>query len=547
MIHFRLFQKARYFAFLGNFELSETCHRGGAKNSTDFAVVQVELEFGPEVHIRNPVTVGDGKVLKWVRLYDFVECSGNPTAGHAIDAGIDHADAPLLLGCIVPEGLGRIVKVGPVVDHQVVGSELIVQEELFDFPGAVTGADHEVIESVGVVPAHDVHQDGDLTDLDHRFGFELGFFGDSGPQAAGQDEYGYILGFGHKTVRLQRANWGKDSAMSNSQNHSAESWKNSKVFITGSTGLLGSHLTRALVESGAEVVALVRDSIPKSLFYSNEPGWKLPSRLVTIRGQVEDYSLIERVLNEYEIDTVFHLAAQTLVGTANTSPIPTFRANIEGTWNVLEACRVHQKRIKRVVVASSDKAYGNLNGEAYDESFPLNGEHPYDVSKSCSDLLAKAYYVSYKLPVAITRCGNFFGPGDLNYSRIIPGTIRDVARGQRPVIRSNGQFIRDYIFAEDGAQAYMTLAEKMEGGKFAGEAFNFSYGLRLKVVDVVSAVLKQMGREDLEPVIQNGASNEIPVQCLNSDKAKSLLDWRPRYGFDEGLKKTVSWYQRVLE
>jgi CDP-glucose 4,6-dehydratase len=331
-----------------------------------------------------------------------------------------------------------------------------------------------------------------------------------------------------------------------SKKHSSKSWKTSKVFITGSTGLLGSHLTRALVESGAEVVALVRDSIPRSLFYSTESGWNLSSRVVTIRGQVEDYGLIERVLNEYEIDTVFHLAAQTLVGTANTSPIPTFKANIEGTWNVLEACRVHQKRIKRVIVASSDKAYGNLKGDAYDESFPLNGEHPYDVSKSCSDLLAKTYYVSYGLPVAITRCGNFFGPGDLNYSRIIPGTIRDAVFDRAPVIRSNGQFIRDYIFAEDGAHAYMTLAEKMEDQKLFGEAFNFSYGLRLKVIDVVNAVLNQMGRQDLKPVILNGASNEIPIQCLNSEKAKKILDWSPSYGFDSGLTKTIEWYRGIL-
>ena len=334
--------------------------------------------------------------------------------------------------------------------------------------------------------------------------------------------------------------------MKASQDTNPKLSKNSKVFITGSTGLLGSHLTRALVNAGAEVVCLVRDSIPRSLFYSQEPGWNLPNKVVTIRGDVEDYALIERVLNEYEIDTVFHLAAQTLVGTANTSPIPTFKANIEGTWNILEACRVHQKRVKRVLIASSDKAYGNLNGDAYDESYPLNGEHPYDVSKSCSDLISKAYYVSYRLPVAITRCGNFFGPGDLNYSRIIPGTIRDVLQNRRPVIRSNGQFIRDYIFAEDGALAYLTLAEKMDGGHFHGEAFNFSYGLRLKVVDVVSAVLAQMGREDLVPEILNGASNEIPVQCLNSDKAKKLLNWKPSFGFESGLTQTIEWYKKQL-
>ncbi|HUP57087.1 MAG TPA: GDP-mannose 4,6-dehydratase [Bdellovibrionota bacterium] len=324
-------------------------------------------------------------------------------------------------------------------------------------------------------------------------------------------------------------------------------WRSSKVFITGGTGLLGSHLTRALLEQGAEVVALVRDSVPRSLFHSSEPGWDLSTRVTTVRGEVEDYALIERVLNEYEIDTVFHLAAQTIVGTANRSPLATFRANIEGTWNILEAARVHSKRVRRVVVASSDKAYGNLKGNAYDESFPLQGEHPYDVSKSCSDLIARSYFVSYGVPVSITRCGNFFGPGDLNFSRIIPGTVRDVIEGRRPVIRSDGTYIRDYIYVEDGAHAYMTLAEAMSenGGRVAhaGEAFNFSYGLRLSVRDVVDKVLAAMDRKDLQPEIRNEASNEIPVQCLDSSKAKKELGWAPRFGFDEGLKQTIAWYR----
>lgn len=326
-------------------------------------------------------------------------------------------------------------------------------------------------------------------------------------------------------------------------------FKNSKVFITGATGLLGSHLTKALVDQGAEVTALVRDGVPRSLFYSDEDGWQLDRRVVTIRGEVEDYALMERVLNEYEIDTIFHLAAQTLVGTANTSPIATFRANIEGTWNVLEAARVHQKRIKRVVIASSDKAYGNLSGNAYDESFPLHGDHPYDVSKSCADLISQSYYKTYSLPVSITRCGNFFGPGDLNFSRIIPGTVMSVLKNEAPIIRSDGKFIRDYIYAEDGAHAYMTLGDAMlaKGGKsgaaFAGEAFNFSYGLRLSVIDVVNAILKVMKREDLKPVILNEAKHEIPVQTLDSAKAKRELNWKPKLGFEEGLRTTVEWYK----
>ncbi len=324
------------------------------------------------------------------------------------------------------------------------------------------------------------------------------------------------------------------------------SWRGSRVFITGATGLLGSHLTRLLVDQGADVVALVRDSVPRSLFWSPDPAWNLSQRVTTVRGELENFQVLERAINEYEIDTVFHLGAQTIVGAANRSPVATFRANIEGTWNLLEACRLHSGKVKRVLIASSDKAYGNLEGQAYDEGFPLRGEHPYDVSKSCADLISRAYSVSYGVPVAVTRCGNFFGPGDLNYNRIIPGTVRDVLENRAPVIRSNGEFIRDYIYAEDGAHAYLTLAQAMVGGKFSGEAFNFSYGLRLTVKDVVAHILKAMGREDLKPVVQNQATNEIPVQCLNSDKAVRELGWKPRFGFDEGLKSTIDWYRHQL-
>jgi len=324
-------------------------------------------------------------------------------------------------------------------------------------------------------------------------------------------------------------------------------WHNSKVLVTGATGLLGSHLTRALVEAGAEVVTLIRDFLPKSIFFQDTPDWQLNRKVTQVHGEVEDRELLERTVNEYEIDTIFHLAAQTLVGTANRSPTATFRTNIEGTWNLLEAARTHAKRIRRVVIASSDKAYGNLSGEAYDETFPLKGEHPYDVSKSCADLIARSYYVSYGLPVAITRCGNFFGPGDLNFSRLIPGSIRDVLQDRSPVIRSDGQYIRDYIFVEDGVHAYMTLAEAMQpnAGKVshAGEAFNFSYGLKLSVTDVAQSVLSTMERTDLKLDIRNEATNEIPIQSLDSTKAHEILGWKPRFGYQEGLVRTVQWYR----
>ena len=333
-----------------------------------------------------------------------------------------------------------------------------------------------------------------------------------------------------------------------------QSWRDRRVFITGGTGLLGSHLTQLVCNLGAEVVVLVRDSVPKSLFYSQEPGWSLQNKVTVVRGEIENFSLIERTLNEYEVDTVFHLAAQTIVGTANRNPLATFKANIEGTWNILEAARIHQKKVRRVLIASSDKAYGNLEGNAYDETFPLAGEHPYDVSKSCADLISHSYFKTYDLPVAITRCGNFFGPGDLNFNRLIPGTIRDILQGKRPIIRSNGQFIRDYIYAVDGAQAYIALANAMidteQAGKkqvhFAGEAFNFSYGLKLSATEVVNTLLKMLDRADLKPLILNEATNEIPVQSLDSAKAKRLLGWSPNFGFEEGLRLTLHWYKQFF-
>ena len=323
-------------------------------------------------------------------------------------------------------------------------------------------------------------------------------------------------------------------------------WKHRQVLVTGATGLLGGHLTRRLVEGGAQVVALVRDGVPKSLVLGSDPEWNLERKMTVVRGELEDFAVLERTLNEYEIDSVFHLGAQTIVGAANRSPLPTFKSNIEGTWNLLEACRLHSQKIQRVIVASSDKAYGNLQGESYDESSPLKGEHPYDVSKSCADLIARAYFVSYGLPVAITRCGNFFGPGDLNFNRLVPGTIRSVLAGESPVIRSDGKYVRDYIYADDGALAYLKLAEAMVDRRFSGEAFNFSYGLRLSVAEVVRKVIEVTGKSGISETILNQASNEIPVQCLNSEKAQKLLGWKPQYGFDDGLKATVDWYRKHL-
>lgn len=318
-------------------------------------------------------------------------------------------------------------------------------------------------------------------------------------------------------------------------------WRDRNVFVTGCTGLLGSWLTEALVDAGANVTGLIRDWVPRSRLLG-QPG--VFNRINTVRGDVEDLATLERTLNEYEIDTVFHLAAQTIVGIANKNPLSTFETNIKGTWNLLDACR-RVPGITRIIIASSDKAYGNQPELPYDEASPLAGTHPYDVSKSCADLIAKSYYVTYGLPVCVTRCGNFYGGGDLNFNRLIPGTIRSILNGQPPIIRSDGTYIRDYFYVKDGAYAYMHLAERMENG-LAGEAFNFSNEIQVSVLDLVTKLATLMGRPDLRPVVMNEAKNEIPHQFLSAEKARRLLDWKPRYTLDEGLVETVEWYRKFL-
>ena len=316
-----------------------------------------------------------------------------------------------------------------------------------------------------------------------------------------------------------------------------EFWKDRSVLLTGCTGLLGSWLTKSLVEKKANVVGLIRDLVPRS----NLSMSGFNNKIITVRGQIEDYFLLERTINEYEIDTIFHLAAQTIVTIANRNPISTFKANIEGTWNILEACR-RSPSVKKIIVASSDKAYGDQEKLPYDEKTALEGRHPYDVSKSCADLICRSYHESYGLPVCVTRCGNFYGGGDLNFNRIVPGTIRSISNNIRPIIRSDGTNLRDYFYIKDGVNSYMLLAEKMENKNIHGEAFNFSTEHPISVLEIVNKIIALM-ESNLEPKILNSASNEIKDQYLSAQKAKALLNWLPSYTLDEGLKETVQWYQ----
>lgn len=318
-------------------------------------------------------------------------------------------------------------------------------------------------------------------------------------------------------------------------------WRDRPTLVTGATGLLGSWLVRRLLERGADVVCLVRDHVPQSELARNGS----LGRVKVVRGDVADQTLLERALGEYEIDTVFHLAAQTIVGIANRNPVSTFETNVKGTWALLEACR-RSPAVKQVVVASSDKAYGDHEQLPYGEDAPLQGRHPYDVSKSCADLIAQAYAATYGLPVAVTRCGNFYGGGDLNWNRLVPGTIRSLLRGQRPVIRSDGSYIRDYFYVEDGAAANMLLAEKLaERPELRGEPFNFSNELQVTVLELVRRISEIVG-SDLRPDVRDEAQHEIHHQYLSAEKARRLLGWSPLFTLEEGLQATASWYSEFL-
>jgi CDP-glucose 4,6-dehydratase len=318
-------------------------------------------------------------------------------------------------------------------------------------------------------------------------------------------------------------------------------WQNRNVFVTGGTGLLGSWLVEELVRRGANVVGLVRDLVPRARL-----NWSgTVDRIIVVRGPVEDYPLLERTLNEYEIETVFHLAAQTIVGTANRNPVSTFETNIQGTWNLLEACR-RNPLVKQIVVASSDKAYGEQAKLPYDESTPLEGRHPYDVSKSCVDLLCQAYFRTFKTPVCVTRCGNFYGGGDLNFNRIVPGTIRSVLFSEAPVIRSDGTLIRDYFYIEDAVGAYLMLAEKMADLSINGEAYNFSNEIQVTVLDLTKKILKLM-KSNLKPLILDQASHEIPHQYLSAKKARRQLGWKPLFTLEQGLARTIRWYREFFK
>ena len=318
-------------------------------------------------------------------------------------------------------------------------------------------------------------------------------------------------------------------------------WHDKNVFITGCTGFLGSWLTAELVRQGANVVGLIRDRIPQSMLVRSG----VITQINVAHGDICDYHLVERIIAEYEIDTIFHLAAQTQVMIANRSPMSTFETNVRGTWQLLEAAR-HNPTVERIVVASSDKAYGVQDELPYREEAPLQGKYPYDVSKSCADLISLSYAHSYGLPVAVTRFANLYGGGDLNWKRIVPGTIKSVLRGERPIIRSDGTFQRDYMYVEDAVRGYMLVGEQVAREDVRGQAFNFGLDKPASALEVVETIIAISDKPELEPIILNEAKNEIPHQYLASDKAHRVLGWRAEYDLAAGLSAATDWYQAFL-
>jgi CDP-glucose 4,6-dehydratase len=310
-----------------------------------------------------------------------------------------------------------------------------------------------------------------------------------------------------------------------------------KALVTGARGFAAAWLAKALLESGAEVSSLDREgTTPTGLELHGIAG-----DVDDAVGDLRDHDLVLALLRDNRIDAVFHLAAQAIVGDANASPIPTFQTNIEGTWIVLEACR--EAGVDLVVVASSDKAYGPHERLPYTEESALRPVFPYDVSKAATDLIARSYWHTYRLPVAVTRFANLYGGGDRNFSRLIPETVTAVLDGRPAIIRSDGSPERDFLYVEDAASAYLAVAEALSRGKAGGEAFNAGWGRPHPVREVIDLIC-ELGPGDVKPDYQ-GTGNpigEIDRQYLDSSKIQREIGWEPTVHLREGLQRTLDWY-----
>ena len=318
-------------------------------------------------------------------------------------------------------------------------------------------------------------------------------------------------------------------------------WRQRRVFITGCTGFLGSWLTAALLERGAEITGLIRQREPASQLVRTG----LIDRIKEVQGELLDYDLLRRTLVDGRIDTVFHLAGQTIVGVANREPVATFETNIRGTWLLLEAVR-QTPGVRGVVVASSEKAYGEQLNLPYREAYPLQGRHPYEVSKSCADLIAQSFAHTYGQAIAVTRCSNLYGGGDLNWNRLIPGTIRSILNEEPPVIRSDGSFRRDYLYVADAVRGYLMLAERLTEPGVRGQPFNLGSGCPVSALEVVRTIVKLSGHPEWEPIILNQVKHEIQDEYLSPEKATEAIGWQPQYSLAAGLTEAMAWYRAYL-
>lgn len=320
-------------------------------------------------------------------------------------------------------------------------------------------------------------------------------------------------------------------------------WEGKNVLVTGGSGFVGSWLVKSLVEKKANVIALIRDYVPgSSLIYMGIH----PKLRAAVNGNIINYDDVHRIFNEYEIDTCFHLAAQTIVGVANRSPLPTFETNIKGTWNILEVA-LRSKTLERIVMASTDKVYGEPIKLPITEDHPLSAIYPYDASKACTEILARTYSETYGLPIGITRCCNIYGGGDLNFSRIIPDTIRSIVFNKNPIIRSDGTPVRDFIYITDAVAAYLILAEKLDEKGVKGNAFNFGSNSPIKILDLVNKIIEISGKKLKPRILSKGKLKaEINIQYLSSEKAKKLLDWGVKVPLEMGLKETMKWYTKFF-
>lgn len=309
------------------------------------------------------------------------------------------------------------------------------------------------------------------------------------------------------------------------------------MLVTGVNGFIGSWLADRLTQLNARVIGISR---------SGTSSWDSAGQIEIVRGTIDDPEFLYQLIHDYRIDSVFHLAAQPLVTTAEEGPIETFDTNIRGTWNLLDACRRNLRTVSRIILASSEQTYGKALVESLDESSPLCGTSPYAVSKICADLLARSYFATYQLPVCIARYGNVYGGRDLNFDRIIPGTIRSLHAEQQPVIRGDGKAIRDYLAVHDLVDGYLSLAERMSDSSILGEIFNFNSPQRISVLGIAQLIVKLMNRADLDPVVLGFSRGESKDRAISSRKAMSTLGWKPRISLENGLLEAINWYNRYF-